>query len=68
MVPDRCGGVEVDGFVFQKAIRHRKSRGLNTHRPLSNPFLGLPYRILNINHKEELLRGLWIIGNSIPLS
>ena len=22
--------------------------------------LGLPYRILNINHKEELLRILWV--------
>ena len=22
--------------------------------------LGLPYRILNINHKKELLRGLWV--------
>ena len=29
------------------------------YRPLSNFFLGLPYRILNINHKKELLRGLW---------
>ena len=32
----------------------------STHRPLSSSFLGLPYRILNINHKEELLRGLWV--------
>ena len=31
-----------------------------THRPPSSPFLGLPYRILNINHKKELLRGLWV--------
>ena len=23
-------------------------------------FLGLPYRLLNINHKKELLRGLWV--------
>ena len=23
-------------------------------------FLGLPYRILTINHKKELLRGLWV--------
>ena len=30
----------------------------NTHRPLSSSFLGVPYRILNINHKKELLRGL----------
>ena len=31
-----------------------------THRPLSSSFLGLPYRILNMNHKKELLRGLWV--------
>ena len=31
-----------------------------THRPLSSSFWGLPYRILNINHKKELLRGLWV--------
>ena len=31
-----------------------------THRPLSSSFLGLPYRILSINHKKELLRGLWV--------
>ena len=31
-----------------------------THRPLSSSFLGLPYRIPNINHKRELLRGLWL--------
>ena len=29
-----------------------------THRPLSSSFLGLPFRILNIIHKQELLRGL----------
>ena len=34
--------------------------GNRTHGPLSSSFLGLPYRILNINHKEELLRGLWV--------
>ena len=31
-----------------------------THRPLSSSFWGLPYRILNIDHKKELLRGLWV--------
>ena len=32
-----------------------------THRPLSSSFLGLPYRILNMNHKKELLGSvLWI--------
>ena len=32
----------------------------SAHRPLGSSFLGLPYRILNINHKKELLRGLWV--------
>ena len=31
-----------------------------THRPLSSSFLELPYRVLNTNHKKELLRGLWV--------
>ena len=35
-----------------------------THRPQSSPFWGLPYRILNINPKKELLWGLWVgVGN-----
>ena len=34
--------------------------GCYTHRPLSSSFLGLPYRILHINHKKELLWGLWV--------
>ena len=37
-----------------------------THRPLSSWFLGLPYRILNINHKKELLRGLWVYSGVEP--
>ena len=37
-----------------------------THRPLSSSFLGLPYRILTINHKNELLRRLPI--GSVPVS
>ena len=28
-----------------------------THRPLTSSFLGLPYGVLNINHKQELLKG-----------
>ena len=35
-----------------------------THRPLSSSFLGLPYRILNIDHKKELLRGLWVVSET----
>ena len=31
-----------------------------THRLLSSSFLGLPYRILNMSHKKELLRSLWV--------
>ena len=31
-----------------------------THRLLSSSFLGLPCRILNMNHKKELLRSLWV--------
>ena len=37
----------------------RRQFGL-THRPLSSSLLGLPYRIQNINHKKERLRGLWV--------
>ena len=33
------------------------------HRLLSSSVLGLPTRILNINHKKELLRSLWVQGN-----
>ena len=25
------------------------------------PFLGVPYRILNMNHKKELLWSLWVV-------
>ena len=32
-----------------------------THRLQSSSFLGLPYRILNINHKKELLWSLWVV-------
>ena len=58
------------GEVFAKGGRchHRTSvrttlRGTTTgpnHRPLSSSFLGLPYRVLNINHKNELHMGLWV--------
>ena len=33
---------------------------LYTHRLHSSSFLGLPYRIRNINHKKELLWSLWV--------
>ena len=31
-----------------------------THRLLSSSFVGLPYRILNMNHKKALLRSSWV--------
>ena len=33
---------------------------LPTFGGLGSSFLGLPYRILNINYEKELLRGLWV--------
>ena len=36
-----------------------KSKSLHSaHRPHSSSFLGLPYRILNMNPRKELLCGL----------
>ena len=42
-------------------LPHRRD-GRHAHRLLSSSFLGLPYRILNMNHKKEkeLLRSLWV--------
>ena len=37
-----------------------------THRLLSSSPFCLPYRILNINHKKELLRGLWAASLQDP--
>ena len=34
-----------------------------TQRPQSSSFLGLPYRILYMNPKKELLWGLWVRHN-----
>ena len=39
-----------------------------TNRPLSSSFLGLPYRIPNISHKKELLRGLWVLSTLIEMT
>ena len=36
---------------------------LASHRLLSSSFLGLPFWILNMNHKKELLRSLWVERN-----
>ena len=46
-----------DAFTRLEQCRFRNQ---HTHRPLSSSFLGLPYRILNTNHKKEVLRGLWV--------
>ena len=40
----------------------------STRRPLSSSLWGLPYRILNISHKEELLRGLWVEMSMLGLA
>ena len=48
------------GLRFRASGFRDSSKDGLTHRPLSNSFLGLPYRILNINHKKERLRGLWV--------
>ena len=37
---------------------------VSTHRLHSSSCLGLPYKILNRNHKKELLRSLWVGGES----
>ena len=48
--------------VIKALLADAPARGprMSTHRPLSSSLLGFPYRILNINHKKELLRGLWV--------
>ena len=45
------------GIVLQLACTGSFGRKQNNR--LSSSFLGLPYRILNMNHKKEILRGLW---------
>ena len=52
------GPTEVLCLAVAMVISHGTWEG--THRPLSSSFLGLPYRILNISHKKELIRGLWV--------
>ena len=48
-------------FVSRGSISFRGVHGsAHTHRLLSSSFLGLPYRILNMNPKKELLRSLWV--------
>ena len=46
--------------VLREVDTHATCIVTPTQRPLSSSLLGLCYRILNINHKKELLRGLWV--------
>ena len=48
-------------ILAQNFKNHRKFQ-ICTDKPLSSSYLGLPYRISNINHKKELLRGLWVVS------
>ena len=48
------------GLGFRASGFRDSSKDGLSHRPLSSSFLGLPYRILNINHEKELLRGVWV--------
>ena len=66
-VPDRGKRMQGHQLLTQAAAGARHTGvGLNRVRKvpgypyLSSSFLGLPYRVLNINHKKELLRGLWL--------
>ena len=56
--PSRCTGRPTP--IGQNRPSGHGSHLSCTHRPLSSSFLGLPCRILNVNHKKELLRGLWV--------
>ena len=54
-----CSGFVVKG-AGRAVIWHDGMWSMTAHRPLSSFFWGLPYTILNLNHKKELLRGLWV--------
>ena len=57
-----CFGFGVFGALRILTISGAFAEGgcVSTHRLLSSSLLGSPYRILNINHKKELLRSLWV--------
>ena len=46
--------------VLRFCLRFALQSRVATHGLLSGSFLGLPYRILNMNPKKELLRSLWL--------
>ena len=48
------------GFTVLRFSVFGSYRGKLTHRPQSSSFLGLPYRVLNMNPQKELLWGLWV--------
>ena len=49
------------GFPFIVATRYQLSCLWPAHRLHSSPFLGLPYRILCMNHNKEPLWSLWVM-------
>ena len=59
-ISDRSRDVFDDVLEMQSLRPSQPYSDRHTHRLLSSSFLGLPCRILSINHKKELLRGLWV--------
>ena len=55
-----CGVRSAHDFGFGSAWIPVISANESTHRPHSSSFMGLPYRILNMNPQKELLWGLWV--------
>ena len=55
-----CGYRLVAAFVPSSRLTSALWFVEASHRPLSSSLLGLPYRVLKMNHKKELLRGLWV--------
>ena len=49
-------------FVPQRPLNNAGTLVPTTHRLHSSSFLGLPYRILNMNIKQELQWSLWVFG------
>ena len=58
----KLSSMDVQEYLQSRAVAAPEPN--STHRPLSSSFSGLPYRIPNINHKKELLRGLWVYKRS----
>ena len=59
---DETSACVVVGIDWRRLQQTRKTirSVVATHRLLRSSFWGLPYRTLNMNHKKELLRGLWV--------